>query len=768
MRILVFLSLFLSGVICPTAFAQSDGSQRGHLRGDVVDAETGEPLPGAAVRLGELGRGQATDGDGSFLFEHLPVRTVSVSVQYLGYVTSEQRVQIRAGETVSARFELQASAVVSQGIVVTGLGRERSVAEAYRPTAVVHGRDLERSLETSLAETLRRIPGLNAVYNGPAATRPTIRGMGGDRLLVLEDGQRVGDLSSTASDHAVAVDPVSAERIEVVRGPAGLLYGSNALGGVINVWREEVPRTIPSTVTGTFTATGQSVNSGIAGHGLVHVPLGPFALRAELTGRTAGDTRTPLGVLPSSGLTTYSGTVGLSHVADWGYLGAAYRYYDSAYGVPGTFNDETIPGAHEGGVDIEMQRHVGRLKGAWLSGIGPFSVVELDANLTYYRHVEIEVRGTDTPDLIGAEFSLVSAGGSLIGRHGHELGHAHVEGAVGISGSFRDLIARGGYTGTRSANELTLAAFLFEEFQWESLRLQLGGRFDYQAVSPYNTSPIRVGGRQIPVTARSFGNVSASLALLYDLHPGWTVGASVARAFRSPAIEELYSDGPHLADYSYNIGNPELGSEIGHGVDAFLRISGRRFFVEAGAYVNHVSGFIYYRPTGELDPRFRRFPVFQAASSDALFLGTELQARLEIYRHIVLEGTASYVHASRVEDNDPLPMIPPLSGNIEVRYDDSSLFASVGGQLAAPQHRTPGPIAIPDQSESVLPEQPTDGFALLDAAVGYRFAHGPLIHSITLRGRNLTNAVWRDHLSRIKDVAPQSGRDILLVYRIQF
>ena len=345
-----------------------------------MDAETGATLPGAAVRLSELNRGMATDAEGAFLFENLPPRTISISVQYLGYALSEQRIRMTAGETAFVRFELQPSAVVTQGIVVSGLGRERGAADAYRPTAVMHGRELERSLEGSLAETLRGIPGLSSVYNGPATARPVIRGMGGDRLLILEDGQRVGDLSSTSSDHAVAVDPVSAQRIEVVRGPAGLLYGSNALGGVINVWREEVPRTMPDRTTGTVTLTGQSVNDGLAAHGLIHAPIGLFAVRSEITARTAGDTRTPLGRLPSSGLTTYSGTVGLSRVAGWGFLGAAYRYYDSHYGVPGTFNGETIPGAHESGVDIEMQRHVGRLQGALFTGLGPFSIVELDAN----------------------------------------------------------------------------------------------------------------------------------------------------------------------------------------------------------------------------------------------------------------------------------------------------------------------------------------------------------------------------------------------------
>ncbi len=749
--------------------SQAQDEARGSITGQVIDVETGEPLIGAAVRIRELGRGQATLPDGTFSFENVPARTYSVAAQFIGYLPTEQRVQVRAGQAVSVTFELEQSALELAGVVVTGMGRERGVADTYRPTAVVDGRELERRLESSLAETLRRVPGLQPVYNGPGATQPTIRGMGGDRVLVLEDGQRTGDMSTTAADHGVSSDPISAERIEVVRGPAGLLYGSNALGGVINVWREEVPRTRPDGITGTITTTAESVNMGGGGHALVRAPLGPLSVRIEGSARAAGETRTPLGMLPSTELTTYSVGAGLSLTPEWGFVGMAYRYYDSEYGVPGTFNGETIPGAHPNGVDIEMSRHVLRAQGAHMLGIGPIDMIEVDGHLTHYQHFEIEGRGPGGEPFVGASFDQLTGAVNLTARHGHDLEAFSTEGAFGASFSMRDLIAGGSYSGTRSASETSLAGYVYEEFSRDALRLQLGGRYDLRFVAPRSDRPIEIGDRLVPVEDRTFGDISASVALLYDMRPGWTAGVSLARAFRSPAIEELYSDGPHLADYSFDIGNPELDSEIGHGVDLFFRVTRPRTSLEFAAFANRVSDFIYYEPTGELDPRLRRFPVFQATSDDAIFLGVEGRAQVQIVPRLVADGSFGYVRATRLGDGDPLPAIPPLTGNLDLRYESPTWVAGIGFDAATAQSRVPAQFESPvEPGEMITPDLPTDGYALFNALVGYRFTSAGLLHSLTLQGSNLFDTAWRDHLSRVRQVAPQPGRSIQLTYRVQF
>jgi iron complex outermembrane recepter protein len=753
-----------------TGLLSSTVREYGSIHGIVLDAETGAPILFANVRLKDTGRYRISRDDGTFQFDTIPVRRYTVLIQHIGYVSVERDVTLSPNDTVRLQIDLVPSIFeITESVVVTGTGRERGIGETYQPTSVLGGLDLQRKIQGTLPASLVHLPGMSHQSFGSAATQPVIRGMGGDRVLVLEDGQRTGDLSTTAADHTVAIEPVTAERIEVVRGPAGLLYGSNALGGVINVIRNEIPANVPDRITGTLALRGESYNTGFSGGGMLHFPLGSFAVRAEVSGRTAGDIRTPRGTLPSTGLDGYNGSIGLSRVTDWGYVGTSFRQYELRYGLPGEFNDREIPGAHRGGVESEFVRRVGRLKAIHYDGIGWFSDIELDAHLTHYIHREIEGDMRDGRPIIGAEFDQLSTAASLVARHVHDNGDIRTEGAAGLSLRYRDLLAVRGYTGTRSARETVVSAFIYEEFSRGRTRLQAGVRYDWTGIDPYDHDPIRSGDRLIPVTERRFNAFSGSISVLYRISPDWKVGISTARAFRNPAIEELYSDGPHLADFSFDIGNPELDAEIGTGVDIFLRADLSRLRTDLNVFYNRVSNYIYYAATGEIDPRLRRYPVFQARSDNAVFLGFEGKIEWEFINKVVLDATLSYVHATRTTDNDPLPYIPPLNGNANVRYEGTNLFVTLGWRWAGDQRRVPSPIIDPvNDAETIRPQSPTPSYNLLSAGIGYRWSRYRIMHSVTLGVENATDTVWRDHLSRIKDIAPQPGRNIQLSYQMLF
>ncbi|MEX2571206.1 MAG: TonB-dependent receptor [Gemmatimonadota bacterium] len=740
----------------------------GSIVGRVVDDVSGQPIANVAVRLRETGRALLTRADGVFVFADVPERSYTVLAQRIGYAPVEVTVDVGTDQTVEVELRMVPSALELAGVVVTGTGRERQVGDTYRPTTVMGDVELTRRLESSLAATIANVPGISQQYNGPAASQPVIRGMRGDRVLVLEDGQRTGDLATTGADHAVTIDPVTAQRVEVVRGPAGLMYGSNALGGVINVVREEVPRTLPESVSGTLTAQAQSVNAALTGGGAVLVPLGDFAVRGEISARTAGDTETPLGELPSSGLGSVGGSLGASLVRPWGFIGAAVRELDFDYGVPGEFQGEVIPGAHPGGVDIETHRRTARVEGGHFEGFGPISSVTLDANVVQYQHREIEGRAGDQ-EIVGASFDNVSGGANILFRHEHDVHRFLIEGAFGAAATARELNVGGGFTGSRDASAASIAGYVYEELVLSPVRVQIGGRYDLSRVTPNDLSPIRTGEREIAVREREFGAASGSLAGLVEPRDGFVLGATLARAFRTPSVEELYSDGPHLADYSYDIGNPDLDPEFGLGLDLFFRIDHPRLQVEASAYRNALSNYIYHAPTAELDPRFNRFPVFEARGADALFEGVEAGVQWEVVRRLVLDGSASFVRATQRDTDDPLPAIPPASGSLEVRYETDAFFLSGAWESVAAQDRVPRPFVSPvDGTTMIQPEQPTAGHNLVDAGVGLRLLIGERLHLVTLQVDNLTDAVWRDHLSRLKEVAPQPGRNVQILYRVQF
>lgn len=774
---LVCIPLFgaLALLCAVPAGAQSD--ETGVITGQVLDGFTGAPLPGATVRLRDLDVGQATGDDGTFRFDRLRPRRYTLTVSFIGYAPQERTVRVAAGDTASITLSLPPSRLDLPDVVVTGTARERGASDAYRPTTAVAGEELQRSLDSSVPASLERVPGVAAQYNGPGAATLSIRGMGGDRVLMLEDGQRTGDLYASASDHGVTMEALTAERMEVVRGPAGLLYGSNALGGVVNVIRDDVPRSRPETPTGTVTLQAQSVNEGAGGGATVEAPLGPLAVRGELSARGAGDTETPQGPLPSTGMQAINASAGASWVSDWGFVGVAHRFYDNTYGVPGEFDGELIEGGHPGGVDIETMRQVTRFRAAYQRRVlDLFDAIELDAHHTRYHHDEIESRGEEGETFFGARFEQATSGVNLVAHHEHDQQGLRLEGAVGASAQHRALRTSGASPGSRSADEQTASAFAYEEFGWAALRLQVGARYDARHVAPLRTASItlRTAGRRIekPVSARTFGAFSGSIAMLYDLDAEWTLGASFARSFRNPSIEELYSDGPHLADFSFDIGSPDLDSEYGHGFDVFLRVNRPRLSLELAGYLNRVDNYIYYRPTGETvlvdrEGDFGRVtPVYEARGDDADFLGGEGRVQWEALGGFVVDATASYTRATRRTERDPLPAIPPLNGTLDLRYEWNDIFGSVGLKAAAEQNRVPDPVARGD--ERVRPEEPTDGHGLLHASLGWRHVGSRLLHTVTLTGNNLTDAVWRDHLSRIKDVAPQPGRNVRLTYRVQF
>lgn len=721
-------------------------TQESTIFGRVESEDTGDPVAAASVRLTELGRGELSHQDGTFHFDGLPAGEYTIAVQRLGFAPAQRTVRVGIRDTVQVTIRLAPSAINVPGIVVTGTGRERSAAEAYRPTTVLDEAELRRRLSTSIAATLANQPGISQRYNGPAAAQPVIRGLSGDRVLVLEDGGRTGDIASTSSDHAVAIEPLTAERIEVLRGPAGLLYGSNALGGVINVVREEVPRTVPEALSGTFSAQVESVNMGATAGGELLGRAGPLVWRGELSGRTAGDTRTPLGDLPSTDLHGYNAAAGLSWIRSRGFVGAAVRDYSLEYGVPGTFGGETIPGAHAGGVTIDMRRTTATAEAGLLSGVRPFSAIEWDGRYTRYEHHEIEPSGG-----VGTSFGQLTASSRLSAQHRHQAGGVLTEGAIGLWGYWQDLETAGS-SGSEPAQALTLAGFIFEEMEVGRFSLQLGGRYDWTRVSPDEPGESSIG----TVRERDFGALSGSVAGLVRLREGVTLGTSASRAFRTPSMTELFSNGPHLADYSFNVGNPELEAEYGLGLDVFTRLNLPGVNGEVALFRNWIRNYIHYTPTGQLDPRLGRFPVYQAAGDDAVLTGAEGRIQWEVRPRFVVDANASYVRGSRDPEETPLPAIPPLHGSVGARYDAQRYFLSLGWDAAAAQDRV-GEF-----------ERRTDGYSLWRAGAGLRWSAFGDLHTLTLQVANLADEVWRDHLSRIKEVAPQPGRNIELLYRVSF
>ena len=596
---------------------------------------------------------------------------------------------------------------------------------------------LDEKMGITIADTLSDEVGIAQRSMGRAVARPVIRGMGGDRVLILEDGERTGDKSASAADHAVAIDPSTAKNIKVIRGPASLIYGSNTLGGVVDVKRETIPQTLPSLPTADLKFQGESVNSGITATTRLTVPIGDLAWRLAWNRRIADDTRTPVGILENTSLSNINFSSGASVVKDWGHIGISGGRYRSDYGIPGS------PEGHISGVNIELdrQRYEGKLEYAFNDSI--LEKLKLHSTHTRYQHQEFE-----SNKKLGVEFGVLTSNVSA-------LAHLDGDAIAGMWGEYRDH-STGGFYWTPHTREISIAGFYFNQRHANEFTLQGAVRYDFKRVEPFTPGTETKAGT---VRRRNFGGVSGAVSGIYHWSDGLKTGGTMMKTFRAPGIEELFSDGPHLAAYSYEIGNSELGTEDGWGTEAFLRYSVGRVKLNLALFRNQIFGYLIPTNTGEKEwgsGAAGWLWIYQYRGQDAILDGAELSVDAEIVPRLHAQVRMSHVRGTLATNELPVERIPPLNGKVALRYVTQPLNLHVTARFSDSQHRL-GEF-----------EEPTDAYIAYDVGCQYLFSIWGLQHQAVFAIENILDTEYRQHLSRIKAVMPEPGRNLKFLYRIGY
>ncbi|MGE4055632.1 MAG: TonB-dependent receptor, partial [Vicinamibacterales bacterium] len=558
-RAAVFAAVLLSLALGQSVTLAQGGAS---IQGTLIDSLTDAPIPAATVVLEELDREVVAGQDGTFTFENVPPGTYHLSVRAEGFSSRRTEVEV-ASSPVTIRLLVDLD-LHFQEVMSVSPGA-RSQFESYQPTTVLSGQALAQQLEISLGSTLERQPGVASRGVGPASSRPVIRGLDGDRVLILQDGQRVGDLSSQSGDHGVAVNPAAAQRIEVVRGPATLLYGANAIGGLVNVITDEIPTEPQQGVSGDVTMDlGSAANeAGTAAD--LHAGNGTLALHVGGGGRRAGDVSTPEGDIENSQSRSAFANAGLSWTGARGYVGGSYGYDDTRYG---------IPVVEEGSLQLTPKRHAINIRSG-IEGAGPFSTLRATVGIRRYEHTEFE------GDEVGTIFSNDTNEFELLASH-RAVGR--LTGSAGAWALDRAFDAEGAEALAPPVDQTGIAAFFYEELTWPHVTLQFGGRVDRASFAPAGEPK------------RSFTNGSGSVGLLITppaASDRLTVALSVARAARNPALEELFFFGEHHGNFAIEVGNPDLASERAIGFDASLRWRSSRISGEATYFRNDISDFIF-------------------------------------------------------------------------------------------------------------------------------------------------------------------------------
>lgn len=666
-------------------------------------------------------------------------------------------------------------------IVVTAEGLTQ--LDILAGTSVLEGVALQREMKGQLGEVLAKLPGVTTTGFSPGAARPVLRGFSGERVKVLVDGLGALDASNTSDDHAVSIDPLTAERIDVLRGPAVILYGSQAIGGAVNVIDKRIPQRVPDEAVHVDAMASLDTASNLYEGGVsFDVPLTErLVLHANGSYRNTDDVRVSgftvapglradlladadeeeaegeaaeaeelreaanqSGFIPNTATETWSADLGLGFIDGKNALGFSIGLYDSRYGVPtrpgaghhhGEGPEATEPEGEEN-VSIDLRQFRADMRGQLDLGSGFFEQLITRVGFSDYTHTEFE------GDEVGTVFDVtgVEARGVLV-----QNAKPAWRGQSGVQFYHRDFRAEGAEAYVPPNLTDQLAVFTLQEFGSGPIHLEVAGR--------YETTDVESLDDRI---TRSFDTLSGAVSLAYETQSGLRFGITGSRAERAPSAEELFANGPHIATQAFEVGNPLLDTEKSLGLEAYLRGNLGPATVNVAVFQSWFSDYIYLSETGlEEDD----LPEFEYLQNDVDYFGVEAQVTLPLIDSgpftLLADLRGDYIDAT-LDNGTPLPRIPPLSllGAMEAQTDHFDARAEV--QWFGKQ-------------TSIAPfETATDSYTLINASLSWRPFDGNDNVTVMLQADNIFDVSGRRHTSFTKDFVPVVGRNFKVSLRTSF
>ncbi len=753
-------SLALATAILTSASWVQAGTLIGNVRGG------GQGLVGASVRILELDRTERTGQGGRFAFADVPSGRYRLAVGLIGFAPETRAVET-SGDNTTVDFDLRVSVIPLGEIVVSATPFPRTSDEQYQSVESKSLVDLENGAGSSFAEKLADVPGVTVRGNGSAPSRPMLRGLSDNRVLVLENGLRTGDLATFDPAHATPLEAVGVAQIDVVRGPSSILYGPSALGGLVNVITNIVPMVADRTLSGTVVAEGNTVSDEATGYFNSVLSGAHQALGVSAGGLHSQDIRIPsatyidpasgtpfdLSRMPQTFNRSSEAGVGYAYQGDFGHIGIGGKHYEMNYGIPGVPPNAdwmTVPPSTS---RIEQRRNTVELRGLFNTREAWLAKWKLDASYNDYNHSEFPTAqdATGVSDPQANHFHKRELNAAAQFAH-PQLGR--LEGTVGLWTNIEDLTIEGDQPLGPNSRTTGLAAYAFEEYvATQNTRLQGGLRFDYDKIQTRPNAASTDSVFQTLDVSRLSNAVTASLGAVQKLNPRLTGSISLARSFRAPTVQELFAYGLDAASGTFSIGSADLRPETGLGVDASLRGSFPRGTFEISPYANFIKDYIYGFLRGDT---IDAFPVRKFTATDARLVGIEASVTLQLAEHLALRASADRVDARGTRQDVPLPFTPPLHGLVRATYQDRRYMGMAEVRMAA------------RQTQLGDGDTPTPGYAVVNLGVGLRLWQEGLVHNIGLHCDNLLDTVYRDHLSVIKDFLPQPARGFRLDYELQY
>ena len=762
--VFVFVSAVVS-CLSPPVYAQD-----GAIEGTVTLSTDGQPVSGAMVLLIGAARVTSTDDTGRFTISNLPPGTYQLLAQRDHLTAARQTVSIQDSESATVNFSLQLLPVHEDLTVTATSGGTAPSLDAFNAVTTLDSFELASNPQSTLGEVLQNEPGVAKRSFGPGASRPIIRGFDGDRILIMEDGVRTGDLSSQSGDHGVLTDPNGLDRIEIVRGPATLLYGSNAIGGVVNAItpHETFRDNSGDTTRGQFSIDTGSADAQMGSNvGLQH-RQGKLLFWGAGGARRTGDYNTPDGTIENSATQLSNSRAGFGYLGDQFFATGGLTVEDGRYGIPfaGDFHSH---GHDDHGDDdklsvkLDSRRRAGRFD-IGMNNLRRFLIdnFRISVNVIDWEHDELEIE--DGLENIGTAF----ANRTYIARAEFtQQATDRLTGKFGLWTQRREYVASGEEALSPPTEQASFAAFAYQEIDFGRYRVQFGGRLenntytvgervarDHEEEHHDEDEEEHHDEHEAPTARdRDFTGESVSMGFLADLGRNTAFVTNVTLSHRAPSLGELYNFGPHTGSLMFEIGNSELDSETTVGLDIGLRHQDPQLRASFNTYRYSVDNFVFGSMTDRTVDGLRVANFLQA---DSRFVGFDAEANRRLGGGLWLNAGLGFVDAELTTSQESLPRIAPFRGrlSLDVPYKNFTLSPEV--------------ILAASQDQVYRTETATGGYSVINMRLSYVWARATMVHSISAAGYNLTNELYRNHTSFIKDLAPEIGRGVRIGYSVRF
>ena len=734
-----YLILYIITLFLGSLFAQEELT----INGLIIDSSNQKPLPGANIYIEDSDFGTVSNKSGAFSLSVDNLKKGEIKISMIGFKDTTLFVNLK---NIKNKYKIFLSPQTIQMSGVTVHSHEESKGNVAPSSISLVGNKLKKNIISDLATTLTGESGIAVRSSGQATQRPILRGYSGDRFLITSDNLELGDMSNSTADHAVSMEISSAESIELIRGPETLVYGSNTVAGIINILTPVNRQRKLDNPNYKLLMGHESSNQSNLLSANINIPLKSYQIFTNFSARTSNDQSSPLGNLKNTALIKNDFTFAITKFGQKNFTTLQFKNLAMDYGIPGS------PEGHIDGVDLKLKNLSQKL--VYHSDINFSSLKFLELEQCYIRYGHQEFVKDATYASVDLKQNIFCLNASLIGKNLK----------IGTNYQNRDYLTKG-FIWTPNSNETKMALFGIKSTDVSNLKLQLSGRLEYRSVKPSVNNSFFSNIDASSVKDRHFTLISLGASALKEWN-NFSMYNHILYTSRAPKIEDLFSDGPHLGSYSYEIGEPALDAENTLGFENTLSFFNEKNELELTTYLNYSSNFHIFQKMGQGYEPGADWIEWGSGSSgwlykyklnglESIIYGFEPNTKLD-FKYFNFLANASICRGLDLENDIPIAYIPPDLIRFQIQKNIQLL------------NNTFEVILVSNQDKLGEFETPTKGYQLLNYKCSYSISKNDKIHQFIFQITNILNETYYNHLSKIKMIMPEPGVGVNLNYRINF